>query len=49
MLTLGIKLQKELLGLSTDSEQILATKSGNYVQLDEPELVIETIRKLLND
>jgi len=49
MLTLGMELQKELLELSTDSEQILATESGHYVQLDEPELVIKTIRKLISD
>jgi len=49
MLTLGMELQKELLELSTNSEQILATESGHYVQLDEPELVIKTIRKLISE
>ena len=49
MLTLGMELQKELLELSTNSEQIIAKESGHYVQLDEPKLVIETIRKLISD
>jgi pimeloyl-ACP methyl ester carboxylesterase len=42
-----MQMQTELLGLSTDSEQILASKSGHYIQLDQPEVVVEGIRKLL--
>jgi pimeloyl-ACP methyl ester carboxylesterase len=41
-----LTLQKEQLSLSTRSEHILATKSGHYVQFDEPELVIGAIRKM---
>lgn len=41
-----LEMQKEQLRLSTKSEHILAAKSGHYVQLDEPELVIGAIRKM---
>lgn len=40
-------LQADQLNLSTDSQQILATESGHYVQLDEPEIVIRAIRDLI--
>jgi pimeloyl-ACP methyl ester carboxylesterase len=40
------ELQKELLNLSTQSEQILTDKSGHYIQLQQPELVIAAVRKL---
>ena len=41
-------LQKGLLNLSTDSEQILAHKSAHYVQLEQPEIVIESIKKMIS-
>ena len=40
--------QKEHLTLSTKSKHILATKSGHFVQLDEPQLVIDAVRELTN-
>lgn len=42
-----MKLQKDLLNLSTNSEQILAKESGHYVQLEQPEIVISLIRDLV--
>lgn len=41
------KMQKELTGLSSRGKQIIAQKSGHYIQLDEPELVIDAIRELI--
>jgi pimeloyl-ACP methyl ester carboxylesterase len=41
------ELQEELLMLSTDSKHILATGSGHYVQLDQPEIVIRAIKELV--
>lgn len=42
------ELQEELLALSTNSKQMLAYESGHYVQLDQPEIIIEAIRELHN-
>jgi pimeloyl-ACP methyl ester carboxylesterase len=42
-----MELQKDLLSLSSNSEQMLAEKSGHYVQLDQPEIVVAAIRKLI--
>lgn len=41
------ELQKELLKLSSDSKQILAKKSGHIVQMDQPEIVIESIKNMI--
>ncbi len=41
------ELQVDHLNLSTDSHQILAMESGHYVQIDEPEVVIDTILDLI--
>ena len=41
------QLQSDLLNLSTDSQQVLAEKSGHFVQLDQPELVIEAIDRII--
>jgi pimeloyl-ACP methyl ester carboxylesterase len=43
-----MEMQTELLSLSSDSRQIKANKSGHYVQLEQPELVIEAVRSLIN-
>ena len=40
---LKMDLQKDLLNLSTNSEQIFAAESGHYVQLEQPEIVINAI------
>ena len=37
------KMQKELAGLSSNGKQVIAEKSEHYIQLDQPELVIEAI------
>jgi pimeloyl-ACP methyl ester carboxylesterase len=42
-----MQMQTELLELSTNSEHVLAINSSHYVQLEQPEVVIEAIRKLL--
>lgn len=39
--------QQDLLSLSSDSKQVLATQSAHYVQISEPEVVIESIRELV--
>lgn len=41
------RVQRRYLPLSTDSRQILAMKSGHYIQLDQPYLVIDAIRREL--
>jgi pimeloyl-ACP methyl ester carboxylesterase len=40
-------LQKEQVVLSTKGTHVLAPKSGHYVQFDQPELVINAIRKMI--
>ena len=37
----------DLARLSRNGRQMFATRSGHHVQLDEPELVIQTIREVL--
>jgi pimeloyl-ACP methyl ester carboxylesterase len=41
------KMQVELTDLSSNSKQIIALKSGHYIQLDQPEMVIESILELV--
>ena len=40
------RMQLDLLNLSRNSKQIVATTSGHHIQLDEPELVIAAIRQV---
>lgn len=40
-------LQKELAALSSNSREVVAVESGHYIQLDQPELVVEAIRALI--
>jgi pimeloyl-ACP methyl ester carboxylesterase len=40
-------LQSELAQLSTDSSRSIATGSGHYIQYDRPDLVIEAVKKLV--
>ena len=42
-----LALQKDLVGLSTNSTQVIATRSGHAIQLDQPDLVITAIRQVL--
>jgi pimeloyl-ACP methyl ester carboxylesterase len=41
------KMQNELAGLSSNSKQIIAQQSGHYIQLDQPELVIDSILEMI--
>jgi len=41
------EMQSELLLLSTDSRQIIATKSEHHIQLQQPELVIDAINDVI--
>jgi len=42
------RMHAELLKLSTDCTQIQATRSGHFVWVDRPEVIIEAIQKLLD-
>jgi pimeloyl-ACP methyl ester carboxylesterase len=42
------RLQADLLDLSRNSKQITAKISGHHIQLDDPELVIEAIRQVVD-
>ncbi len=41
------KLQNNLASLSSNSTHIIATKAGHYIQVDEPQLVIDAILKVI--
>jgi pimeloyl-ACP methyl ester carboxylesterase len=41
------ELQRELLELSTNSRQIIAEQSGHYIHHDQPELVVDAIRQVV--
>jgi pimeloyl-ACP methyl ester carboxylesterase len=40
-------LQSQFLRLSSDAQQTFAPNNGHFVQRDAPEVIVETIRKLL--
>ena len=40
-------MQKELVRLSTQGKQVIATESGHNIHLDQPDLVIDAIRKIV--
>ncbi len=42
-----VELQKDLARRSTNGEHIIAEKSGHNIQLDQPELVVESIRRVI--
>ena len=42
-----LALQKDLASLSTSSQQIIATRSGHDIALDQPDLVIAAIKQVL--
>lgn len=44
----SILLQKDLLNLSSKSEQIIAKKSGHNVHIDEPNLIVAAVKKLVD-
>ena len=39
--------QSELVALSSVSKQVIAEQSGHYIQLDQPDLVIDAIREIV--
>ena len=41
------KLQTELLSLSQNSKQIIAEKSGHFIIIDRPDVVIDAIRQVV--
>ena len=41
-------LQSELVALSSDSKQVIAKQSGHNIQLDQPDLVIDAIREMVD-
>lgn len=41
-------MQRELLTLSSHSAQLIAESSSHYVQLDQPDVVVATINKMVN-
>jgi CII-binding regulator of phage lambda lysogenization HflD len=40
-------MQEELATLSTQSTRIVAEESGHFIHLDQPDLVVEAIRSLI--
>ena len=44
-----LELQQELVRLSSRGRQIIAEKSGHYIQRDQPELVIDAIRQVMEE
>jgi pimeloyl-ACP methyl ester carboxylesterase len=42
-----VKLQGELLSLSQDSKEIIAEKSGHFVIIDRPDVVVDAIRQVV--
>jgi pimeloyl-ACP methyl ester carboxylesterase len=42
-----LRLQDELAGLSTQGQRIIATQSGHYIHLDQPDLVADAIHELV--
>lgn len=43
------KMQKDLLKFSTNSQQILVPNSGHYINEDQPEIIIKSIKKLISE
>ena len=41
------ELQQELVSLSIQGVQVIAEKSGHYIQWDQPDLVIDAIREIV--
>ena len=48
LLDLWLRLQKDLLTLSSNSTHVLAPDSGHFIQLEQPELVVEAIREMVS-
>jgi pimeloyl-ACP methyl ester carboxylesterase len=46
--TVTAELQAELVALSPRGKQVIAEESGHYIQIDQPELVIDAIREVVD-
>jgi pimeloyl-ACP methyl ester carboxylesterase len=42
-------LQNDLAGLSSNSTHVIATRAGHYIQVDEPQLIIDAILKVIEE
>ena len=42
-----LAMQKELLALSPNSQQIIAEKSSHYIHLTQPELILDAVQSVL--
>ncbi len=42
-----LAMQKDLVGLSSNSQQIIATRSGHNIPIDQPDLVVAAIQQVL--
>jgi pimeloyl-ACP methyl ester carboxylesterase len=42
------QMQDELAHLSTRGTHVIAKNSGHFIQLDRPDVVIEAVRKIVN-
>lgn len=42
------RLQTDLLRLSSNSKQVVAKKSGHHIQLDEPTLLVDALKQIVN-
>ena len=40
--------QSKWLSLSSDSRQIFVEKSGEYIQFDRPDAIVDTVRELVD-
>ena len=45
--TLFMELQQELTDLSTNGTLVLVEDKGHYFQFDQPDVVVESIRKII--
>lgn len=45
--TVWLELQAELAALAPESRQVIATESGHYIQLQQPQLVIDAIQQVV--
>ena len=41
-------MQRDLLKLSTDSEQILVQNSSHYINEDKPKVIVEAVRNMIS-
>jgi pimeloyl-ACP methyl ester carboxylesterase len=44
---LHLEMQRDLVGRSRRGRQIVAVKSGHFIQQDQPGLVVEAVREVL--